>query len=328
MDAFAAAVADLEGAAEAEAFSSGMAAIAAVFLALCPGRGHVVAARQLYGNTYSLLAQRLPELGITARFADVDDLAAIERELDDASLLYCETIGNPRLQVADLRALADLARAAGVPLVVDNTFASPVLCRPLELGATLVVHSATKFLAGHHDVLGGVVCGDTALAPVREVARDLGPSMSPFGAWLGLRGLQTLHLRVPRSSDTAHAVAAALARRDDVDAVYYPGLEGDRYHERCVSLLGGRGGGVVGVDVAGGRERARRFQDGLRLVLPAASLGGTHTLVVHAASITHTQLDDDELVAAGISPGYCRLSVGLEDPEDLVADLYQALDSA
>lgn len=329
VDAFEAAVADLEGAEAAEAFASGMAAVAAVMLAACPGGGRVVATRQLYGNTYSLLTGRLRGLGVEADFFDGDDLEGIEAALPGAALLYCETIGNPRLQVADLEALGSLAAGAGVPLVVDNTFASPILCRPLEHGAAMVLHSATKFIGGHHDLLGGVVCGDErALEPVRALARDLGPTMSPFNAWLGLRGLQTLPLRVQRCCDTAGRVAAALRDHPTVGAVFYPGLPDDPHHGLAQRLLGGAGGGVVGFEVDGGRERARRFQEALRLVTPAASLGGTHSLIVHAASVTHTQLDDDELTAAGISPGYCRLSVGLEDPGDLIEDLGDALDAA
>lgn len=326
IDAFEAAVADLEGAEDAEAFATGMAAISAVFLALCSEGDRVVAARQLYGNSYSLMTTRLPRYGISADIFDVDDYDGIASALPGAKLLYCETIGNPAVRVADLPRLGAIAADAGVPLVVDNTFASPILCRPLEHGATIVLHSATKFLGGHHDLMGGIACGDPAtLRPIKELARDFGPTLAPFNAWLALRGIATIHLRVERSSQSALEVARSLAAHPAIDAVYYPALEGDVSKALCDRLLDGRGGGTLGFDVAGGRDRAQHFQEALQLVKPAASLGGTHSLIVHAASVTHTQLNAEELVAAGISEGFCRLSIGLEDPADIVADLDQAL---
>ena len=329
VDAFEAAVADLEGAHDAEAFASGMAGIWCAFLALCGPGDRIVAARQLYGNTYSLLNTRMKDFGVTTEFFDVDDLDGIAGALDGAAMLYCETIGNPRIVVAGLPALGRLARSAGVPLVVDNTFASPALCRPVEHGATLVLHSATKFLGGHHDLVGGVACGDPAtIDRVRAVARDLGPTLAPFNAWLALRGLATLPLRVERSSASALAIAEMLASHEAIDRVDFPGLAGDPSYGLCRSLLGGRGGGTIGFVIAGGRERASRFQERLKVVLPAASLGGTHSLVVHAASITHTQLTSEELRAANIDKGFCRLSVGLEDPEDLSEDLASALSAS
>lgn len=328
VDAFEAAIADLEGAPEAEAFASGMAAISTVFLALCRSGDRIVAARQLYGNTYSILSQRLPQYGIETTFADVADHDSIRAAVDGARLLYCETIGNPVVEVADIDALGTIAEGAGIPLVVDNTFASPILCRPLEHGASIVLHSATKYIGGHHDLIGGLVCSSAELLePIRKLARDLGPTMSPFTAWLGLRGLATLHVRVARSTDSALAVARYLDGREDVETVNYPALESDRGVALAGKLLSGRGGGTLGFSVGGGRARAARFQEGLRLIAPAASLGGTHSLIVHAASVTHTQLSDAELVAAGISEGFCRLSIGLEDADDLIDDLRQALDS-
>lgn len=304
-----------------------MAAISSVFLSLCSSGDRIVAARQLYGGTYSLLSHTLPRYGISATFEDVSDLDAIRAACGGAKLLYCETIGNPIVQVADLASLGEIAAEAGIPLVVDNTFASPVLCRPLEHGATLVMHSATKFLGGHHDLTGGVVCGSPELlGEMRKLVWELGPTMSPFTAWLALRGMATLQLRVERSSATAAVLGRALQGHRDIAAVNYPGLESDFSHDLALALLGGRGGGTMGFSVAGGKERTIRFQDALRLVLPAASLGGTHSLIVHAASVTHTQLTPDELASVGIDDGFCRLSVGLEDPDDLVEDLLQALD--
>lgn len=327
IDAFEAAVADLEGTPVAEAFATGMAAISTVFLSLCSPGDRVVAAKQLYGGSHSLLTNMLPRYGIQADLFDVDDFDAIKAALPGAKALYCETIGNPAVKVAAIDRLGELAGDAGVPFVVDNTFASPVLCRPVEYGANLVVHSATKFLGGHHDLMGGVVCSDEdSLQDIRELARELGPTLSPFNAWLTLRGIATIHLRVERSSASALRIAETLEARDDVTLVTYPGLASSPDHDVCRRLLGGRGGGTLGFDVAGGRDRAARFQDALRLVLPAASLGGSHSLIVHAASVTHTQLSPEELEAAGIPEGFCRLSVGLEDADDLIADLTEALD--
>lgn len=303
-----------------------MAAISNILLGLCSSGDRVVAARQLYGGTYALFGQVLPRYGITATLADVSDLTAIREACSGAKLLYCETIGNPIAEVADLPALGEIAADAGIPLVVDNTFASPVLCRPLTHGASLVVHSATKFLGGHHDLTGGVVCGSPELlGPIRDLAIELGPTMSPFTAWLALRGMATMALRVERSSANALRVSEYLATHDQVEAVNYPGLSDDRSHRLAQTLLSGQGGGVLGFSLTGGRERATRFQDELRLISPAASLGGTHSLIVHAASVTHTQLSAEELEAASISEGFCRLSVGIEDPDDLIEDLKGAI---
>ncbi len=327
VDHFEAAVANLEGTADAEAFSTGMGAISSVFLALCSAGDKVAAVRQLYGNSYSLLTSRLPRYGITTALADVSDPSSVESALDGAKLLYCETISNPRMEVADLPGLARLAGAAGIPLVVDNTFASPFLCRPVEHGATIVLHSATKFLGGHHDLMGGIVCADPdVLEPIKLLARDFGPTLAPFNAWLALRGIATLHLRVDHVCRSALAVAQALEAHPAIEEVCYPSLASSPSKSLCEKLLGGRGGGVIGFEIAGGREAASRFQERLRLIAPAASLGGSHSLIVHAASVTHTQLRPDELKAAGIGEGYCRLAIGYEDTPDIIEDLLQALE--
>ena len=325
-DAFAAAMADLEGTEEAESFSSGMAAISAVFLALCSPGDRIVSARQLYGGTHSLTTGLLPRFGIETTLCDVDDYDSIKVALQDARLFYCESIGNPAIRVADLTQLGELAADAGVPMVVDNTFASPVLCRPAEYGATAVIHSATKFIGGHHDLIGGVMCGDAeTISRVRGWTRELGPTLAPFNAWLCLRGLATMPLRVERSSASALEIARFLASSNAIDGVFYPALDSSPDKELCDRILGGRGGGTLAFSVAAGKTSAAGFQDRLELIKAAASLGGSHSLIVHAASVTHTQLSDNELRAAGISPGFCRLSVGLEDVDDLIEDLEQAL---
>ena len=319
-------MADLEGTDTAEAFASGMAAISSVFMSLCSAGDRVVATRQLYGGTYSLMRDRLPKYGITGEFFDLDDYSGIEQALPGARFLYCETIGNPRIQVTDLPRMAEIANDAGVPLIVDNTFASPVLCRPAEHGASVVVHSATKFIGGHHDLVGGIVCADEDIIdPIREFGRDIGATLSPFNAWLGLRGIATMPLRMQRSSSSALEIARFLEDHHQIDAVHYPALDSSPSKGLCDRLLGGHGGGTLAFEVSGGRERAAKFQDALELIAPAASLGGTHSLLVHAASVTHTQLDEQELAAAGISEGFCRFSVGLEDPADLIEDLERAL---
>ena len=329
VDAFEAAVADLERTEGAEAFASGMAAITSICLAACSAGDRVVSARQLYGGTHELFTSLLPRYGITAELFDVNDLDGIEGALEGAKLLFCETIGNPRIEIADVPTLASLAGSAGVPLVVDNTFASPILCRPVELGATLSVHSATKFIGGHHDLLGGIVCGGRdALEPVAALNREFGATLSPFNAWLALRGLVTLPLRIERACSSALSVAEYLSDHPKIDRVYYPGLDGDPSKPLAEKLLSGAGGGTLGFDVAGGLEPAARFQGRLRLTRPAASLGGVHSLIVHAASITHTQLSAEQLEDAGIAEGFCRMSVGLEDPEDIIEDLGRALGDA
>ena len=326
VDAFAAAVADLEGAEDAEGFSSGMAAIATTLLTLCESGDRVVAARQLYGGTHSLTQALLPRFGIQTDLVDIDDHEGIRAAVRGAKALYCETIGNPTMRVANLPVLGEIADEAGVPMIVDNTFASPVLCRPLELGARITIHSATKFLGGHHDITGGVVCGDPAsLARIRELVRELGPTMSPFNAWLALRGISTIHLRVERSCRTASKNARALEQDADVERVFFPALETSPDKALADELLGGNGGANLAFDLAGGRDRAARFQNALKVIKAAASLGGSHSLLVHAASVTHTQLSPEELQAAGISEGFCRLSVGIEDEDDLLGDLDQAL---
>lgn len=303
-----------------------MAAISTTLLALCSRGDRIVSARQLYGGTHSLFAQILPRYGIAIDLIDVERHDEIEHALEGSRVFYCETIGNPRMQVADLPGLAKLAEASGATMVVDNTFASPLVCRPLEHGAHVVVHSATKFLGGHHDLMGGVVCSSARLLePIRDLGRELGATLAPFNAWLALRGMKTLHLRVDRACRTALEIALALSDHPDIAAVYYPALQDAADKSLTDLLLGGRGGGTLAFDVTGGRDRAARFQAALRLIQPAASLGGTHTLITHAASVTHTQLSPAELDAAGISEGFCRLAVGLEDAADLVDDLTQAL---
>jgi cystathionine gamma-synthase/O-acetylhomoserine (thiol)-lyase len=332
--AFAEAVAAMEGAnvptpVTAQPFASGMAAIAAVFMTFTRAGGHVVAPREIYGGTFGLLTSVLDRFGVTATFADSTDPAGLRAAIrPETTLLWGETLANPTMTVADLPGLAAVAREAGIPFAVDSTFASPAVCRPLEHGVDVVVHSATKYIGGHSDVTGGVAVGSPELMDrVRHVRIDLGGVLSPDDAFLLHRGLATLPLRMDRHCRTALAVATALAEHPKVVRVDHPGLPGHRDHDLVVKLFDeGRYGAVVTVTPEGDRAVGLALCDALQLVRRATSLGGTHSKVSHVASTTHRQLGDAALAAAGIGPAAVRISVGLEDAEDLVADLVQALD--
>jgi O-acetylhomoserine/O-acetylserine sulfhydrylase-like pyridoxal-dependent enzyme len=330
VDALGAAVAALEGAEAAQCFASGMAAISTTLLTFLSAGDHVVAQRALYGGTYSLFAHLLPRLGITATLVDsVEAAAAAVRP--ETKVVYGETIANPTLDVADLAGLAAVARSAGAVFVVDSTFATPVVCRPLEWGADVVVHSATKFIGGHTDATGGIALGSAELMRrVRALRTDLGGSMAPDEAFLLHRGVETLPLRVDRQCESALHFAQAMAAHDGIEAVHYPGLPDDRGHALATKQFDARRGStrygaVVTIAPKGGREAGQAMCDRLRLAYNATSLGGTVSKVSHVASTTHRQLDDDALLAAGIAPSAVRVSVGLEDPDDLVADFAQAL---
>jgi methionine-gamma-lyase len=315
------ACAELEGAEAAQAFSSGMAAIAAALLSsLAPGDTALVAG-QLYGNTYGLVENHLRRLGVEVVYADVTDLSAWKRP---ARVRYVETMANPGMPLADLAALA-ATKGDGL-LVVDNTFASPALCRPLEHGADLVCESATKYLNGHHDVTAGVVAGSAELvARARAHLIDNGSVLDPFAAFLVRRGLKTLALRMERHSANALAVARFLEAHARVERVFYAGLESYPQHELALRQLDGSGG-MLAFEVAGGRVAGERLLDALELCRRATSLGGVDTVVSHPASTSHRQFTPEQLASAGVSEGLLRMSVGCEDADDLVADLGRALD--
>jgi methionine-gamma-lyase len=314
-------LADLEGAEAAQAFASGMGAIAAALLtSLAPG-DTLLCARQVYGTTYSLLENRLRPLGIDVVYADVTDPSGWEKP---AAVRYVETMANPGMPVADLGAIGR-TKADGV-FIVDNTFASPVLCRPLEHGADLVCESATKYLNGHHDVTAGVVAGSAAaIERVRAHMIDTGANLDPFPAFLLRRGLKTLSLRIERSSANALVLARFLEGHPRVDHVFYAGLESYAQHELARRQLDGFGG-MLAFEAAGGRAAGEALMDNLELCARATSLGGVDTVVSHPASTSHRQFTERELAAAGISPGLLRVSVGCEDADDLVGDFRQALD--
>ncbi len=313
------ALAELEVADEALAFSSGMAAITAALLTtLAPG-DTLLCASQLYGTTYSLAERRLRPLGIHVVYADVTDLSAWERP---AAVRYIETIANPGFPVADLAAHAALKGDA--LLIVDNTFASPALCRPLELGADLVCEAATKYLNGHHDVTAGVVAGSRELLErVRAFQLDTGGVLDPFGAYLVRRGMKTLALRMERASLNALALARMLEGHPKVERVHYAGIPSFPQHELAMRQLDDSGG-MLALEVAD-RAAGERLMDGLELALRATSLGGVDTVVHHPASTSHRQFSPEQLAAAGISEGMLRVSVGCEDADDIVADFEHAL---
>ncbi len=339
VEAFSSAVAALEGVnlsyqLAAQAFSSGMAAISTVFWTFTRAGAHVIAPTAIYGGSYSFLRHVASNFGVQTDFVDMTDLSQVSAALrPGTSIVYAETLANPTVAVADLGGLARLAHDAGALLVVDSTLAPPVICRPLEHGADLVLHSATKYFGGHSDVTGGVVTGRPELIKaIRRLRIDTGGSLAPDEAYLLRRGLETLPLRVRRQCATAQLLAASLARHPAVRMVYYPGLTQHLGHELARRQFdagpeGTRFGAVMTVAPYGGHEAGMAFADRLRLAQLATSLGGTHTKVSHVASTTHRQMDAAALAAGGIDPGSVRFSIGLEDGEDLLADAIAALDS-
>ena len=330
VSAFAAAVADLEGAEAGAAFATGMAAIHAAVVSLVSAGDRIVATRASYGTSRALFETVLGRLAVETVFVDVTDLAAVEAALAARStrVLYAETIANPTIVVADHAALADLAHRHGATYVVDNTFASPYLCRPIELGADLVLESATKFIAGHSDVLAGVVAGRHDLIDaVRELRVDTGGSLAPESAYLAMRGLSTLAIRMERHSATAAALAAWLERQEGVTRVYHPSLASHPQHAVADRILRA-GGGMLAFELAGSRAAGEAFIDALTIPELTASLGSVFTMVVHPPSTTHRQLDEAALAASGITAGLLRCSVGLEDLDDLVADFEAGLAAA
>lgn len=316
-------LARLEGAEAARTFSSGMAAISAALNSTLAAGDTLLLPNQLYGTTFQLAESQLRPRGVELVYLDVTDVAAWERP---ARVRYVETMANPGFPLADLEALA-ATKGDGL-MIVDNTFASPVLCRPLELGADLVCESATKYLNGHHDVMAGVVAGSKKLvAAARAHQIQVGSVLDPFPAFLTRRGLKTLTLRLERASLNARTVAAFLEGNAVVETVLYAGLESYPQHELAVRLLADSGG-MMAFELAGGREAGERFMDALELCGRATSLGGVDTVLHHPASTSHRQYSPEQLAAAGVSPGLLRLSVGCEDADDIVADLDQALAQA
>jgi O-acetylhomoserine (thiol)-lyase len=368
-DAFERRIADLEGGVAAVAVASGQAAQTLALLNLAQAGDSVVASSALYGGTFTLLKYTLARLGITTRFVDGTDPQAFADAIDPTTrAVYVETIGNPKLEVPDFRAIADVAHAAGVPLVVDNTFGTPFLVRPIEHGADIVLHSATKWIGGHGTSIGGVVVdggtfdwaaserfrsfyvdpepayhglsfagvfGDFGGANIAFairlrvlLLRDVGPALSPFNSFLFLQGLETLHLRIQRHSDNALAVARFLEGHPAVSWVSYPGLESHPSHDLAKRYLQGGFGGVLTFGVLGGEVAAKRVIEESKLFSLVANVGDAKSLIIHPWSTTHEQLADDERLAAGVTSDLVRLSVGIEDADDLIHDLDAALRAA
>ena len=329
VEAFEAVMASLEGTEAAYGFSSGMSAIHAVVTALVSAGDRVVVSRELYGGTFALFRSVLPRFGVVVDWVDPHEPAAVERALPGAKAFYVETIANPRCSVADLPRLAGLAAAAGIPSVIDNTFASPYLCRPATIGFDYVVHSATKYIGGHSDVVAGVVCcSDENRSRIRDNSIEIGGAMQPFDAWLCVRGLQTLSVRMDRHCESAMVLATMLAEHPRVSAVHYPGLPDHANHLSAAAVLRpARYGGMLAFEVDGDAAEVAKICESFEIAVLGPSLGGTHTLVTHPASTTHRQLSAADREAAGVPDGLVRVSVGLEDHDDLLSDFSQALGS-
>lgn len=359
-------IAALEGGVGALGLASGHAAQLVAFHTLMePGR-NIVAARKLYGGSLNQLGEGFRKFGWETRFVDADDPANVAAVIDDNTrCVFIESLANPGGVVADIAAIAEVAHRAGVPLIVDNTMATPALCRPFEHGADIVTHSTTKFLNGHGNAVGGVIVdagtfdwraqGDKfpsltrpngsyhgvvladALEPVGPVAfivacrvlglRDLGPAMAPQNAWLALTGMETLALRMARHCDNALAVAKWLVDHEKVAWVSYAGLENDPYKPLADKYLAGKGGAVFTFGLTGGREAGIKLVSNLKLFSHVANIGDTRSLIIHPASTTHSQLDERQLAAAGAGPEVVRVSVGIEHIDDIIADLAQGFEA-
>ncbi|WP_203971116.1 trans-sulfuration enzyme family protein [Planotetraspora silvatica] len=322
------AVAGLEGGVGAVATGSGMGAINTVLLGLLRSGDHVIAQTALYGGTDTVFKDLEARYGIAVTYVPEADPAAVRAAVrPETKLLYLETIANPMTQVADLPGMSAAAREAGLITVVDNTFASPVLCRPIELGADVVVHSTTKYLSGHADVLGGIAVAatDELHRRIWSYAVELGATADPFAAWLTLRGIQTLPLRMERHCSNTRLLATRLAEHPAVAAVHWPGLPSHPSYDVAAKLMP-EFGGVFSFDLKGGRPAGESFMKAVKLALLAPSLGGVETLILHPATTSHRGLDAEGLAAAGIGEGTVRVAVGIEHHEDLWADFEQALD--
>jgi O-acetylhomoserine (thiol)-lyase len=361
-------VAALEGGVAGLAVASGQAAETLVATTLAAAGDEIISTTSLYGGTYNLFHYTLPRLGITVKFVDADDFDGLRKLINGKTrAIYTETLGNPKLDVVDIEKLAAIAHEHKLPLVIDNTSASPALVRPIEWGADLVVNSATKFLGGHGTSIGGVIVDagkfdwaasgrfkdfvepdpsyhglvyTEAFGPLAFILkarvqglRDTGAALSPFNAFLLLQGIETLHLRMERHSANAQAVADHLAKHPGVEWVNYPGLKSSPYYERAQKYLpNGKGGlltfGIKGGDKGGGYEAGKKLINGLKLFSLLANIGDAKSLVIHPASTTHAQLSVEEQASTGVTPELVRLSVGIEDIRDIVADLDQAIEIA
>jgi OAH/OAS sulfhydrylase len=353
-------VAALEGGIGAVATASGMAAITYAITNIAGVGDEIVAAATLYGGTYTLFTHTFKNFGIKVNLVNPDDIANFEAAITDKTkAVYIETIGNPGINIVDIQAVADIAHKHGVPLIIDSTFASPYLCRPIEFGADIVVHSATKFIGGHGTSLGGIVVdsgkfnwdngkfpglvepdesyhglkfwealgGAAYITKLRvSLLRDLGACISPFNSFLLILGLETLSLRVQKHIDNAKKVAEFLNNHPKVQWVNYPGLEGNKYYDLAKKYLPKGAGSIFTFGVKGGYEAAKTIISSVELFSHLANVGDAKSLIIHPASTTHAQLDEEQQKQAGVNPELIRISIGIEDADDLISDLSDALD--
>lgn len=358
-------VAAMEGGVGALVVSSGMAAITYAIQCICSVGDNIVSTSQLYGGTYNLFAHTLPNQGIDARMVSGDDFNALEEAIDEnTKLVFCESIGNPAGNIVDIEKFAEIAHKHGVPLVVDNTVATPFLCRPFELGADIVIHSLTKYIGGHGTSIGGVIVDSgkfdwvankerfpilnepdpsyhgvvytEALGPAAYIGRcrvvplrNTGAAISPTNSFQILQGLETLCLRMERHCENAEKLAAFLQNHEKVSWVNYAALPDSSYHQTCQRITGGKASGILSFGIKGGdgKESGAQFIDALEMILRLVNIGDAKSLACHPASTTHRQLNDEELAAAGVSADLVRISVGIENIEDIIADVSQALDA-
>ena len=354
----------MEGGIGALTMASGMAAITASIQAICEAGDNIISVSQLYGGTYNLFAHTFPRQGIEVRFADGDNTASFANLIDSKTkAIFCESIGNPLGNIIDIKALADIAHQHGVPLIVDNTVATPALCRPFEHGADIVVHSLTKYIGGHGTTIGGIIVdsgkfpwaehkerfavmnepdpsyhgvvyaealGEAAyIGRCRVVPlRNMGAALSPFNAMMIMQGLETLSLRMERHCENAQKVAEFLDNRDEVEWVNYAGLDSSKYHPLAKDYMNGSASGILSFGIKGGVEAGAKFIDALQLIVRLVNIGDAKSLACHPASTTHRQLNEAELKSAGVSTDMVRLSIGIENIEDILEDIIQSLEAS
>lgn len=356
-------VAEMEGGIGALAMASGMAAITATIQTVARAGDNIVSVSQLYGGSYNFFAHTLPQQGIDVRMAPGEDPVALEALIDDnTKMLFCESIGNPAGNIVDLKKLADIAHRHGIPLVVDNTVATPVLCRPIEYGADIVIHSLTKYMGGHGTTVGGIIVDSgefpwkdnprfpqfnepdpsyhgvvyaEALGPEAFIGRarvvplrNMGAALSPFNAFLILQGIETLSLRMERHCENAQKVAEFLTSHDKINWVNFAGLPVDKYHALARQYMNGKPSSILSFGIRGGAEAGARFIDALQMIKRLVNIGDAKSLACHPATTTHRQLNEEELIKAGVPADMVRLSVGIEHIDDILADITQALDKA
>jgi len=354
-------ISQLEGGIGALAMASGMAAITAAVQTVARAGDNIISVSQLYGGTYNLFAHSLPNQGIEARMASGDDIDALEALIDaNTKALFCESIGNPAGNIVDIQGLSSMAHKHGIPVIVDNTVATPIFCRPIEQGADIVIHSLTKYIGGHGTSVGGIIVdsgkfpwkdnprfpvfnqpdpsyhgvvyadamGEAAFIGRARVVplRSMGAAISPFNSFLILQGLETLALRMERHTENALKVAKYLSAHKRVDWVNYAGLEGDKYYELSKKVVSGKPSGILSFGIKGGEAAGAKFIDALQLIKRLVNIGDAKSLACHPASTTHRQLSDDELKSAGASREMVRISVGIEHVDDIIADIEQALE--